>query len=241
MPYSLHEKSGLASILVDPTKILEFEKPMANPDHVTNPTIFLKRDVEESARRLLSQSLDFEVKLEEESEGTKFEELGLSSPITNIFFPPCIKKISGGLEDGKKRAIFIMMNFLGKVGWKKEEIEVFLRDWNKKNPEALREVYIKGQMHSFIAGAKLPPNCDNEAYCKGINVCDPDSFCKKIKNPANYAIFKWKRSLYEEKSKEKEKEFAKKAKESRKKAKEERDQAKDLEGDKDTQDLPEAS
>ena len=103
------------------------------------------------------------------------------------------------MEDGKKRGIFCLMNFLGKIGWTKPQIENFLQEWNKeKNPEPLREVYLKGQMASFQAGGKLPPNCNNEAYYLGLNVCKPDGLCQKIKNPVNYTILKWKRYLQEE-------------------------------------------
>ncbi len=199
MPYSLHEKSGLASLPINPDKILEFEKFMASPERVLAPMFtFLDREVSgESARRLLIQALDFEVKLEEEREDEKkeYEELVIESPITEEFFPPCIRKALSGLEDGKKRAVFILINFLGKIGWSKSEIENFLHKWNKKNTQPLREVYIKGQMNSFKPGDKLPPNCNNEAYYKGIAICCPDELCRKVKNPVNYTILKWKRML----------------------------------------------
>lgn len=193
MPYSLHEKSGLSSVPVDPDEILLFTKDMALPDKVVVKP-FLSREVEVSARNLLARSLDFEVKMEEEREEKKYEDIVIEAAITEEFFPPCVKKILQGMDDGKKRGMFILMNFLGKIGWKKEEIEKFLREWNKNNPEQLREVYIRGQMHGFTAGAKLPPNCNNESYCKGIGVCEPDTLCRRIKNPANYSILKWRQA-----------------------------------------------
>jgi len=199
MPYSLHEKSGLVSLPIDPQRVMEFEKPLAEPDKILTPMFkFLERDVSgETGRRLLLQALDFEVKLQEEREEHKtFEEIQIESPITEDFFPPCIKKILKGMEDGKKRGIFVLMNFLGKVGWSKEEINAYLKKWNKeKNPEPLREVYLNGQMHSFKAGDKLPPNCDNEGYYKGLNVCEPDGLCQKIKNPVNYTVLRWRQWL----------------------------------------------
>ena len=100
-----------------------------------------------------------------------------------------------GIPDGKKRAVFILTNFLGKIGWSKEEISGYLKEWNKKNPEPLREVYIKGQLYNFKPGEKLPPNCNNEGYALGMGVCKPDNLCKRIKNPVNYAVFKWRDSL----------------------------------------------
>ena len=202
MPYSLHEKSGLASLPIIPEQVMNFEKSMAHPDKIIVSGIkFLDRNVlEESARMLLVNALDFEVKIEEDRDygsEVKFEELKIESPIKEEFFPPCIKKVlDSGLEDGKKRAIFILSNFLGKIGWDKKKIESYLLKWNKeKNSGNLRDNYIVSQMKSFTAAAKLPPNCDNEAYYTGIGICFPDTLCKKIKNPVNYTLIRWKRHL----------------------------------------------
>mgnify|MGYP001576445798 CR=1 FL=1 len=199
MPYSLHEKSGLVSLPISPDKVMGFEKEMARPEAILAPgPIFLDRKVQgESARRLLLQALDFKVKLDEEIERPKkeFEELELKCPISEEYFPPCMRSLLPGIGDGKKRGVFLWMNYLGKIGWSKPEIELYLKVWNAKNKEPLREVYIKGQLHSFKAGDKLPPNCNNEAYYKGIGVCRPDSFCPRIKNPVNYTLLRWKRHL----------------------------------------------
>jgi DNA primase catalytic subunit len=202
MPYSLHEKSGLVSLPINPDKVMEFEKKMANPDVILTPMfIFLDRNVSgDSARRLLVQALDYEVKIEEEREQKEYEKVEITSPIKEEFFPPCIKLILAGMEDGKKRSVFSLMNFLGKIGWSKEEVESYLHKWNKdKNHNPLREVYIKGQMHSFKPGAKLPPNCSNAAYYIDMGICKPDGLCKKIKNPVNYSIIKWKSYLRDNK------------------------------------------
>ncbi|MDP3698507.1 MAG: DNA primase small subunit domain-containing protein [Nanoarchaeota archaeon] len=205
MPYSLHEKSGLVSLPIDPEKVMEFQKEMAKPDAILTPMFtFLDRNVcGESARQLLLQALDFELKLEEEREVKKeYDELKLTSPIKEEFFPPCMRLLLQGIGDGKKRGVFILMNYLGKIGWSKEEIEAYLKKWNTNNTEPLREVYIKGQLHGFKAGDKLPPNCSNEAYYRGIGICKPDSFCPRIKNPVNYTILKWKRHLQEKEEQE---------------------------------------
>src|SRR3989344_5596630 len=206
MPYSLHEKSGLVSLPIDPDKVMDFQKEMAKPHSILTPMFtFLDRDVSrESARQLLVQALDFDVKLEEEKEPLKkeYDELKLTSPIKEEFFPPCMKLLLQGIGDGKKRGVFIFMNYLGKIGWNKEEIEAYLKKWNSTNAEPLREVYLKGQLHGFKAGDKLPPNCSNDAYYKGIGICRPDSFCPRIKNPVNYTILKWKRHLQEKEEQE---------------------------------------
>jgi len=36
----------------------------------------------------------------------------------------------------------------------------------------------------------MPPNCDKNHY-KDLNICQPDSLCRKIKNPLNYAVKKF--------------------------------------------------
>ena len=218
MPYSLHEKSGLVSLPIDPEHVLEFQKEMAHPDKIlTLMFTFLDRTVQkESAGRLLLQALDFRVKehKEERSEyKMRREELVITSPIGVEFFPPCIQKILEGMEDGKKRSIFILMNFLGKIGWNKNDIEAFIMQWNtEKNRVPLREVYIRGQMHGFTPGEKLPPNCDNEGYYKSIGVCCNAEWCKRLKNPVNFTLGKWRRHM-REKNEEEEKPHRKKKKE----------------------------
>ena len=54
--------------------------------------------------------------------------------------------LSEKAEDGKKRALFILNNFLTSVGWNHGQIEKRLKVWNKKNPEPLREVILLGQL-----------------------------------------------------------------------------------------------
>jgi len=199
MPYSMHDSSGLVSVVIDADKVMEFTKDDAKPEKVlVNSVKFMDRSVAESGGRLLLQALDFEAKeVKEEAAGEfKGEEIKIESPITEEFFPPCVLKILEGVEDGKKRAVFILMNFLGKIGWEKKAITDYILKWNReKNKEGLRENYITSQLRYFKAGYKLPPNCDNEAYYKDIGVCSPDRLCGKVKNPVNYTIIKWKMNL----------------------------------------------
>ena len=138
-----------------------------------------------------------------------YEEVEITSALQEEFFPPCIKLILNGLEDGKKRAVFSLINFLGKLGWTKFAIKQYLLEWNKKNPEPLREGYILGQLAHFNPKeTKLPPNCANEGYYPALQVCKPDNLCSKINNPVNYSIIKYKKHLeqkdWEEKQKAKE-------------------------------------
>lgn len=238
MPYSLHEKSGLISLPIPINSVLKFEKPMAHPDKfMTSLAPFLDRTCPNgaTATSLLQRSIDYETKSKEKerffelSESLKskkekeYEEVEITSALQEEFFPPCMKLILNGLEDGKKRAIFALINFLGKLGWTKPAIKQFLLTWNKKNPEPLRDGYIFGQLAHFNPkDLKLPPNCNNEGYYSALQVCKPDSLCSKINNPVNYSIIKFKKHLeqkdWDEKQKAKEE-----ARERRKKLKEERE------------------
>ena len=201
MPYSFHEKSGLVSLPIDPNRVMEFEKDMAHPDKILMPMFkFLDRDVEVTAGQLLLNAWDYEVKIAEEHDIATpegYEEVVIESPIKEDFFPPCIKHIlTNGLEDGKKRGVFILSNFLGKIGWSMDEIKSYLLKWNKdKNPEPLRDNYIISQLKHFKVGDKLPPNCSNEGYYKDLGICYPDPLCGRLKNPVNYTIIRWKSHL----------------------------------------------
>ncbi len=241
LPYSLHEKSGLVSIPVDTDKILEFQGEMAKPELVTvSPFAFLDRQVQgESARALLLQALDFKVEVEQErrerrergrkereSAATSPGEQEIQSPIKEEFFPPCLQKILAGLEDGRKRGVFCLMNYLGKIGWSRPEIEAFLVKWNQeKNRVPLREVYIKGQLKHFKVGERLPPNCDNEAYYENMGVACHGEWCAKLKNPVNYTLSRWRRHLQMKAEEEEEKE--RKGKRGRKKKRKKEEDSKE--------------
>jgi len=170
---------------------------------------FLDREVEVSAGQLLVNAWDYKVKINEERDfGNQegFEEIQIDNPIKEDFFPPCIKQIlNNGMEDGKKRGVFILSNFLGKIGWNMQEIESYLLAWNKdKNPDSLRDNYIISQLKHFKAGEKLPPNCNNEGYYKTLGVCHPDPLCGRLKNPVNYTLIRWKTHLKQKELQEKE-------------------------------------
>jgi hypothetical protein len=242
MPYSLHEKSGLVSLPIDPDRVLEFDRSMAHPDKILAPMFnFLDRNVSgESATRLLAQAWDFQtvssVYEQEKKEAKKraewtqdkneVEETQITCPIREEFFPPCIKLLLNGIDDGKKRAVFCLSNFLGKVGWSNKQIEDYLLNWNNEKNKSmpLRDNYIVSQLRYYKPGEKLPPNCNNDAYYKGIGVCKPDSLCAHIKNPVNYTLLRWKDHLKikEEEEKQQVKEEKRKKREEKQLAKEEK-------------------
>ncbi len=200
MPYSLNEKSGLVSVVIKPEEIIAFDKKDATPEKVIPKMTYLDRTqvIQGEAKKLIVQAFDFKTTTETRQEIKDLvdkkgkEYLPLTEAVPEQYFPPCIQLISQGLQDGKKRALFILINFLSSCGWSYDKIENYLNEWNKKNPEPLREVLIQGQLryHKTQKKKALPPNCDNKAYMVDLGVCKPDGFCPKIKNPTNYAIAK---------------------------------------------------
>ncbi len=196
MPYSFNEKSGLVSVPINHSKILSFERENAKWDEIDLKIKYLDRSKakKNDARNLFVQAFDSTIEDEkiEKQETTDFK--GSETAIPVEYFPPCIKNILNGLKDGKKRAVFVLTNFLTCAGWNYEDIKKLLNEWNEKNEEKLKEGLIENHLRYHQRNKKkiLPPNCDNMAYYKGMGVCTPDNFCPKIKNPANYALLKQK-------------------------------------------------
>jgi len=192
MPYSLHEKSGLVSLPTDPESILSFEKEDAKPENIRISKFgFLDKEniIHGEAAKLLTQAFDFTLSREQEIKVETNKDYEIKSALPKEFFPPCMKLISQGLVDGRKRALFILINFLTSLGWDYDKIENYLKEWNKKNNEPLRETYLVGQLRYHKTQKKkiLPPNCNNMMYYVDIGVCKPDNLCSKIKNPVSYA------------------------------------------------------
>jgi hypothetical protein len=191
MPYSLHEKSGLCSIPLDPDKLLTFERDAARPEFVQVAIPFLTTEnvIPGEATRFILQAFDFNPQQEPEKKQREFNEETLTTAIPAEFFPPCIKCGLQGMKDGKKRFMFAAVNFLLSCGYDYTALEVILDEWNKKNPDPMREVLIKGQLRYAEQTRKkiLPPNCDNKGYYVDMQICKPDGLCGKIKNPVQYA------------------------------------------------------
>lgn len=193
--YSMHEKSGLVSIPIDPEKVLDFQREDAMPEKIEiGKHLFLDKSEASGneAKELIVRAFDYKPDIEEEkiesNEQREFEEIGEAIPAQ--FFPPCMLTILSGVEDGKKRSLFVLVNFLKSVGWGYDDIEKMLVEWNKKNNTPFRDGDIQNHIryHKGQKKNKLPPNCANEQYYKDFGVCKPDNFCSKVRNPAQYTI-----------------------------------------------------
>jgi DNA primase large subunit len=207
--YSINQKTGLVSIPVDKKKILQFNKGSAAMDKVEVDKIpFLDISNAESnqAKQLFVQAYDWakqaKVKEEEQQELSKSEEVEVpAEAIDEKYFPPCIKHILEGLEDGRKRAMFILINFLVCCGWSYDQIEKRLLEWNECNKEPLSQTILLSQLRYSRQKNKkvLPPNCDNKTYLLDIRACNPDALCRRVKNPVNYVKIRLKQQLEIEK------------------------------------------
>ncbi|MBS3171902.1 hypothetical protein J4449_04820 [Candidatus Woesearchaeota archaeon] len=202
--YSINEKSGLVSMPINLNNILKFNREDAKIEKIKIEEPFLEfKGNKADASDLIIQAFDFyskisarkdiQIKTRKELFQAKKEYEIPKIAIKEEFFPPCIKLILQGIQqDGRKRAIFILINFLKKMGWSLDQIQTRLLEWNKVNYEPLREGYIISQInwHKRQKQEIPPPNCDNPSYYTGMLVCKPDFYCKKIKNPIQHTMKK---------------------------------------------------
>lgn len=194
MPYSLHDGSWLVSLPIEPDEIDSFEKEQARMENVEFETEFLKEFEEGEAHNLAVQAMDFiqerrkEKKSERINEDREFERP--DDAIPEKYFPPTIKNILEGLEDGRKRGLFILINFYRTVGYSWEEIESKIWQWNERNEEELREAYVKGQLrwHRNRDEDVPPPNYDANGYYKDMQVYEGDNLEEQVPNPVSYAF-----------------------------------------------------
>ena len=194
MPYSLHDSSWLVSLPVKEEEIDGFEKKDAKIENVEVKTDFLNKYEDNEASNLVIQAMDFmeerrdQKQREKPSDDEEFETP--DEAIDEKHFPPTIKNILEGLEDGRKRGLFILINFYLTVGYEIENIRPKIWDWNDRNEEPLREAYIKSQLrwHQNREETIPPPNYDSNGYYKDMQVYEGDNLEQKVKNPVSYTF-----------------------------------------------------
>jgi len=185
VPYSLHEKTRLASVVIDKDEIPQFNPVMADPLKIKIKN-YMPNSVEGEASELLAQALDWQQKkvkkIEREFSGETINVKNLE--IKEEYFPECIKKILSGIkQDGRKRALFVLMGFLKSLEFSREKIEEKIEEWNKKNYKQLPEGYIKSQLDWFEKNKIMPPNCGSHYYKELGIACNCD-----VKNPLSFTI-----------------------------------------------------
>ena len=189
MPYSLHEKTALTSVVLSPEEISDFQPKDASPIKAKIKN-FMPNVKEGEASELLIQALDWNKDHKKDIKKKKFDFKPVKlENLSDKNFPPSIQKILQGLSDGRKRALFILLNLFRSVGMDKDELEKRIYEWNKKNKLPLKEGYLKSQfLWSYRNKVVPPPNFDKDHY-KGIGII-PTEEELRYKNPVNYVVKK---------------------------------------------------
>ncbi|MEK6910788.1 MAG: hypothetical protein AABW82_03365 [Nanoarchaeota archaeon] len=197
MPYSLHEKTSLASVVLTKEELSSFNPKDADPMKI-NIRNFLPSNFENEAGRLLKDALHWKKAKDAEEEKSnnnrfqgksfekdkkdkEYEEFKFEN-VNEKDFPEPIKKLLKGLEDGKKRGLFILITFLRCINYTPEQINELCREWNKRNPIPLKEGYIRSQIEWHLKQKRkiLPPNYANDSFYKDLMLLDKKP---ETKNP----------------------------------------------------------
>jgi DNA primase catalytic subunit len=187
MPYSLNEKSQLVSVPIKCEKIMDFQKTWARPqgvkpDYDKNHK-FLKYDSEhgKDADILLIKAYedDFLDKISQDTlENLKSKTSGefvleINEKVDIKDFPQTIQFVlNNNFEDGRKRAIFLLLTYLYSIKWDEKVIEELVKEWNSNQETPLKANYVMAQNSWFKIQQKpiSPPNFNNDNYYKSIGI-----------------------------------------------------------------------
>jgi len=222
-PYSLHDKTLLVSVIIPPEKLKIFTPLDADPsviDKIYVPEIKNKQNpllgdlfiygllyyFYHIATTDYSKRIEF---LERFYKGRRKRRRKIKLPNEEELYPPCIKNLLKGLEDGRKRALFVLVNFFRIIGKSPDETLKILMEWNSRNKSPLKERMIEYAVEYHYNKAKegrgyLPYGCERmQEEFAGMNICQKDELCSLVKNPIGYYFKKLSMYLNKENGKEK--------------------------------------
>jgi DNA primase large subunit len=106
-------------------------------------------------------------------EGKGFENMELKN-VSEDMYPAPIKKLLKGVNEGRKRGLFVLITFLRAINLSPEELNKRIRKWNEKNDPPLKEGYVRSQIEWHLKQRKriLPPNYANESFYRDIGILD---------------------------------------------------------------------
>ncbi|OYT41310.1 hypothetical protein B6U80_01600 [Candidatus Pacearchaeota archaeon ex4484_26] len=188
MPFSLNEKTLLSSVVIRPNLIEKFNPKIAKPSDFVSYRPFIKIPETEEGKELLIQALDWKKKIKmHDLEKRRIVEI--KGKVEEEDFPPSIKKALQGMKkDGRKRCLFILINFFRSINMPDDEIEKKLKEWNQKNYKPLSETYMQTQLNWYKKqaeqGKKFPPPNYNHPFYKEIGIFTSE--CEIYKNPLSY-------------------------------------------------------
>src|SRR3989344_3415884 len=175
---------------------LDDNKEDAKPENVSFNEKFLSECSDGEASKLIIQAFDWNKKLPQRDIKIQKQYPDITQKISMELFPHSIKKGLMGIEDGRKRFLFVLLNFLRSLNYDYDEIEKIIEEWNKKNREPLKEGYIRSQIMWHKRQNKvLPPNYSNKAYYDDIGL-KPQENELKFKNPVNYSLSLFRSKLH---------------------------------------------
>lgn len=192
MPYSLNKGSFLVSLPLSPGELPGFRREQAEPDAVKAGRRFFEKHRPGEALPLVLEAMDWSQRLRREQARRLRERPSYAETVPEEHFPPCVRLISQGLADGRKRSVFILATFLRRMNWKWDHVEAFAAKWNQRNRPPLPENYMRSQLrwHRQQKREILPPACAREGWYASFGACRPDGHCgfqkKTVKNPVNY-------------------------------------------------------
>lgn len=179
MPYSLHEKTALASVVLNKDEIEKFDPPKDADPLRAIVKDFLPENEDGEAERLLANAIEWKKKQEGEIEKVEKKKYGNYKEVeitgaTEEMFPKPIQKLLKGLKEGRKRGLFILLTFLKSLNFSAEYINNKTREWNKLNDPPLKEGYVKSQIDWHLRQRKkiLPPNYENNNFYKDLGLLE---------------------------------------------------------------------
>jgi hypothetical protein len=188
MPYSLHEKTALASVVLKKEEIEKFNPVTdADPLRLVEIRDFMPKNEKNEGEKLLRYALEWKKEYEGGEEVRRkekykeYKEIDVSN-VTEDMFPRPIKKLLKGLSEGRKRGLFVLLTFLRTLNFSADYINMKVREWNEKNEVPLKEGYIRSQIDWHLRQKKkiLPPNYANDNFYRDIGILDEKP---KVKNP----------------------------------------------------------
>jgi hypothetical protein len=206
MPYSLHEKTALSSVVIDKDKIKDFQITDANALKVKVKDFYPSAQKNE-ARDLLLQSLDWKEQKDQEENIVEiqkknarkgdsldvkpkgdYKQVIIPDPSEELYSPQIKLLLEGVKQDGRKRALFILLGFFKSLGVDEDGIEKRIYEWNEKNYNPLKKGYVQSQLNWYRRmPVRMPPNFNNPIY-KDLGVDKHDELSKQVKNPVAYSV-----------------------------------------------------
>ncbi len=196
-PYSLNEKTWLVSVPISLNQLKDFDPKEAEPKKVianTNTYENFFRGEENEAQDLLLEAMDWYTTVKKEKPKQHVHRIVWEKKIAEENFPPCVKNILGGMQDGRKRSIFTLVNFLRMMNWSWPEIEEKIYAWNEKNRPPLPRSIVLSQLRWSQMNQRTTANCppDGDLFYTDTGICKPDKICTAgsgkivIRNPVVY-------------------------------------------------------